>query len=556
MEWLLLLGLLAGGGYAAYKKFTAWHPPGEQSYDDLHWETAFGNARYAKINDYKPGLPATGVFLGQHQNVAWNVGVPLKDQKKWGKTINYGGELGNRIYTEPESNTLLVAPAGSGKGRNVIINTLLETSGVSVFTIDPKGENCAVTVRERLRMGQKVHVLNPWSLHGIPSKSVNPLDLLNPEDPAVVSNATFLTDLMMMPGQEENFWDTSAKTFIRGLLLYIAAHEPQEKRNLIRFYDLLNEDPSNPSEEKTPSLLERMFKSPKCNGVIHAAAAGLESMADRTRGDILATARAHCDFLNDPTVRASLTRSDFSFKDLKQHLTTIYVIIPAYELDTQGRWLRLMVGMAITAMQRGEPFTHRCLFLLDEFAALGRLEAIRQGVALHRGYGIDYCLVVQDLNQLQELYKTGWQTIISNCRYKYFKAISDNVTAEYVSKLLGHRTVWTQSETPNPEAPMWAPLQKQFSAGQRTKVGMPLERPEQLLTFNQDQGIVVRTGANPMLAKICPYDQDEWNSKKADRNPYHTKNYKFPEDVARDLKEGKVYPRPEKLVKGGTVSLG
>jgi len=556
MEWLLFFALLGGGGYAAYKKLTTWTPPSDEDIDEVSWNTPYGNARFARIEEYTPGSPATGVFHGQHQNRSWTITVPEQHQKKWGKEIPRGGEIGERIYTPPESNTLLVAPAGAGKGRNIIINTLLETSDISVFTIDPKGENCAVTIRERFKMGQKVHVLNPWGLHGIPSRSVNPLDLLNPEVPEVVSNATFLTDLMMMPGQEENFWDISAKTFIRGLLLYVAAHEPEEKRNLVRFYELLTEDPAKSQEENQAPLLARMFKSPKCNGAIHAAAAGLESMAERTRGDILATARAHCDFLTDPIIRASLTHSDFSFADLKTDLTTIYVLIPAYALETQGRWLRLMVGMALTAMERGDPFKHRALFLLDEFAALGRLEKIRQGIALHRGYGIDYCLVVQDLNQLQELYKSGWQTIISNCRYKYFKAISDNVTAEYVSKMLGNRTVWAEGESPNPEAPGWAHFKKQYQPGQRNKVGMPLQSPDDLLTFTQDQGIVIRTGENPMLAKIGPYDADGRNSKKADPNPYYTENYKFPKEVAKDLREGKVYSKSTSPLKRGTVSLG
>jgi len=527
MEWLFLFIFLCGGGLVAYKKLTEWTPPPVEEHNTLTYSSPYGSADFGKIKEYKPTFASLGVFLGQHQNPFEYLTPPEKERPKYGEKITMGGELGNRIYTSEETNTLLAAPAGSGKGRNVIINTLLEATGISIFTIDPKGENCAVTVRERLRMGQRVHVLNPWGLHGIPSKSVNPLDLLDAQDPALVSNATFLTDLIMMPGEAENFWDNSAKAFIRGLLLYVAIKEPPENRNLARFFEILSSD-----QKTLDDFLVRMAATSEESGVIRSAGNLLIGVADRTKGDLLATSRAHCDFLTDPIIRGSLTKSDFSFTDLKKYQTTIYVIIPAYELATQGRWLRLMVGMAITAMQRGETFKHRCLFLLDEFAALGRLEPVRQGVALHRGFGIDYCLIVQDLNQLQELYKSGWQTIMSNCRYKYFKSISDNVTAEYVSKMLGNKTVWTEGESPHPQT-------RKLESGGRSRVAMPLRSPDELLRMDPEEAIVTREGELPLIAKACPYDQDEWTRTKADHNPFHKENYEFPKSVKEQLLSGR-----------------
>lgn len=528
-EWLLIIGTVGGCAFAIYKKYTGWTPPPVKEHKDLSFASPYGWASFETIENYNAPrwMGAMGVFLGQHQNPYAYFIPPKKEREKWGDKVQQGGEFGNYISTEQESNTLLTAPAGSGKGRNVIINTLLKTSGLSVFTIDPKGENCAVTVRERLKMGQRVHVLNPWGLHGIPSKSLNPLDLLDAQDPAIVSNANFLTDLIMLPGETENFWDNSAKTFIRGLLLYVALKEPPENKNLARFFEILNA-----SQKEFEEILTRMAAASEASGVIRSAGNLLISAGDRTRPDIIATAKAHCDFLNDPTIRASLTKSDFSFSDLKNALTTIYVIIPAYELETQGRWLRLMVGMAITAMQRGDPFKHRCLFLLDEFAALGRLEPVRQGVALHRGFGIDYCLVVQDLNQLQELYKNGWQTIMSNCRFKYFKSISDIVTAEYVSKLLGNKTVWADTENPHP-------VSRDLETGSRSRVGMPLRSPDELLRMDPEEAIVIREGENPLIANACPYDLDERTRRKADPNPFHTRNYKFPESVKEQLRTGR-----------------
>ena len=53
------------------------------------------------------------------------------------------------------------APTGSGKGRGIIIPTLLSYPG-SVVVIDPKGENYKVTARRRREMGHQVVVLDPF----------------------------------------------------------------------------------------------------------------------------------------------------------------------------------------------------------------------------------------------------------------------------------------------------------------------------------------------------------------------------------------------------------
>src|SRR5262249_14506578 len=53
----------------------------------------------------------------------------------------------------------------SGKGATVIVQALLEIPH-SVVVVDPKGQNAAITARQRREMGQDVFVLNPFGMHG------------------------------------------------------------------------------------------------------------------------------------------------------------------------------------------------------------------------------------------------------------------------------------------------------------------------------------------------------------------------------------------------------
>jgi type IV secretion system protein VirD4 len=60
-----------------------------------------------------------------------------------------------------------------------------------------------------------------------------------------------------------------------------------------------------------------------------------------------------------------------------------------------------MIACGIDAMTRTvTPPRERVLFLLDEFTTLGPMAPILRGVALLRGYGITFWLLIQDLPRL------------------------------------------------------------------------------------------------------------------------------------------------------------
>src|SRR5690606_4144207 len=82
---------------------------------------------------------------------------------------------GRMLFHNGKAHGLLNAPARSGKGIGFVIPNLLHYQG-SMFVTDPKGELAAVTAKHRAQtFGQKVRVLNPWGLHGLPQDRFNPL---------------------------------------------------------------------------------------------------------------------------------------------------------------------------------------------------------------------------------------------------------------------------------------------------------------------------------------------------------------------------------------------
>lgn len=121
----------------------------------------------------------------------------------------------------------------------------------------------------------------------------------------------------------------------------------------------------------------------------------------------------------------AVSGSDVTLQDLKTEGTTVYVMIPAERISEYGVWLALVTKHAINAVatgQRGE----QVLFLLDEFANMGRIAGFSEALTLLPGYGVRVWAIVQDLSHLAQVYGRDTASIIlSQSEVKQFFAVQD-----------------------------------------------------------------------------------------------------------------------------------
>ena len=77
--------------------------------------------------------------------------------------IRFGESLadGKLVGDGSDAHIMTIAPTGAGKGTTSIIPNLLMWPG-SVFVIDPKGENIAITLSQRLKLNTDVFLLDPF----------------------------------------------------------------------------------------------------------------------------------------------------------------------------------------------------------------------------------------------------------------------------------------------------------------------------------------------------------------------------------------------------------
>jgi type IV secretion system protein VirD4 len=163
------------------------------------------------------------------------------------------------------------------------------------------------------------------------------------------------------------------------------------------------------------------------------------------------------------------------------------------------------------------PPQHRVLFLLDEMAQLGTMQPLVKAISLMRGYHMTLWMILQDLGQLKSLYPDNlWQTFLSNSKVQQYFGVTDQETAEYVSKLAGETTIDVTSTT---EGRNTGKSHKNIfdstdSQGKNTGKTIteqirPLLRPDEVRRLSADEQLIFIQGVAPIWANKLKYYQDE-----------------------------------------------
>ena len=431
-----------------------------------------GSARFATDRETRPLAQSDGLLIGR--------------DRKSGKLLRYAGP----------AHLLTIAPTRTGKGVGTIIPNLLDYPG-PVVCIDPKGENARITARHRARYGP-VHVLDPFGVTGLPGAAFNPLHRIDAQSLDLADDCMTLADALVYdaPGEAgEAHWNEEAKALIAGIILSIVTSEPASTRTLATLRDRLT---------LAPAAFNAQLEAMQAQGGLAARAANRHlGKSDREAAGVLSSAQRHTHFLDSPRMTAVLGHSDFTFADVKARATTVYLVLPPDRLATYARWLRLMLAQGLTDLARAPASATRpVLFLLDEFAALGRLEPVERAMGLMAGYGIQLWPILQDVHQLRALYERRAGTFLSNAGVLQVFGVNDHDSAKLVSDLLGQETVVFETMSRAIDAE-----ETGISFGAQ-HVGRPLLTPDEIRTLREDYQLLFLAGQRPIVAAKLRYYAD------------------------------------------------
>ena len=204
-----------------------------------------------------------------------------------------------------------------------------------------------------------------------------------------------------------------------------------------------------------------------------------------------------------------LQSGDFSLSDLKTSKATLYLCLPAMNMGTHARWLRVILNLALVAFERARVKTDiPVLMVLDEFPVLGNVKAIETAAGLMAGFGVKLWIVVQDIGQLSRLYKESWETFIGNAGVMMFYSNLDKRTLDYLSDKLGQTAVLVEQNNDTT-------LSQRHAGGTGRREELRVQRLaapnelEKLLNRDKRRVLVIAAGQSPVILKRMLYYADK-----------------------------------------------
>ncbi len=483
---------LLGVGFCGFLGFLSWgwfnrQPNAAPPAPNL------GGARFALVAEIAP--------LRQNTPESLLIGVTTISNEPGDHPLYYAGD----------SHLLTLAPTRSGKGVGAIVPNLL-LADRSALVVDPKGENARITARRRRAFG-KVFVLDPFGVAGQPPAAFNPLDALSRDSLDFAEDAATLADALVIDGGEkDSHWNDEAKALLSGLIMYVAAYEKKEHRALGRVREYLTLPPAAFQE-----FLAEMSGTQAARGLIARTAARFMGKAPAEFSGVVSTAQRHTQFLDSPRIADALARSDFAFSDLVSGVASVFLVLPPDRLEAYNRWLRLMINAALRDLARSPAKPARpILFLLDEFAALGRLEEVRRAVGLMAGYGVQIWTLVQDLSQLQSLYGKSAETFWANAAVIQAFNVRDLETANKLSEFMGDQTISFQVENKTSGETSSGAFGEKSSTSKNTSIvtqhqARRLLKPDEIINMPETSQLLLVKGFRPMAVfKLKYYEMPEF----------------------------------------------
>lgn len=410
----------------------------------------------------------------------------------------FGHVNGQPLFLKNEKHVLVMASTRSGKGVSLIIPHLLRYAG-SAFVLDPKGENALVTGRQRGKLNDQVHYLDPFGISGQSKSRFNPLARFTSENMEAESKA-LAAAIVMGEGGKRDHWTASAQQLLAAFILHVVTSPsilPKEK-DLGHVRMLLL--------GKMNKVLELMAESDAADGLLSRLAISFLQTPEKEFGSIVSTAQRETEILDNPFIVASLAASgpgeEVDFADWHKGTMSVFLCLSAPKFPVFNRWLRLVLTSALDEMTDtlNPPALPVC-FMLDELATLGHLQAVENAVGLSAGYGIQLVTVFQDVAQMRDLYKGRWASFVGNAGVRALFSLDDYETAKYWSQFMGGRIYETASQQKDIYG-----LTKGQSKGETMR---PLRSPEQLmLDFAQDKMLVLPQGSRPVVSDRVPYFRD------------------------------------------------
>lgn len=473
-----------------------------------------GKARFAEKSDIKKmglrtqsGLSLVCGFTGPLPSK--NYGKPVN---RFGNEVEEGGTIKVAVkgrftaknlltYGGPE-HMILYAPTRSGKGVSVVIPNLLNWPD-SAVVLDIKKENWTKTAGFRAANGQDVFMFDPLEPNS-KTHRWNPLASVRRSTEMQVDDLQRLAALFIPLSDKDPFFDLSARNAFVGVGGYLA-ETPELPFTLGEIYRQLTlsadfvktfrqrisdrEDEGRPLTIQTISVLnDFMSKS--------------ENTFEGVKGSIT----SHLGLYVNPLVDRATSASDFDFADLRKRRMTIYVGITPNNISRLSPLFNLFFQSCVDANMQELPehnpdLKYKVLMCMDEFAAAGKMQSFKDGIAFFAGYGLKVLTILQSPSQLSDIYgRDAADVYMANAGVEIVFAPKLQKDAKELSDTLGTRGVDATSETKQKHF-----AQRKGASVNTSQTRRDLMMPQELRSMDLSKEIILVSGHPPVFANKLRY---------------------------------------------------
>jgi len=444
------------------------------------------------------------------------------------------GKVSNELVTLPfdakyNKHVMVLGATGAGKSRTFIIPNViaLAEAGHSMVITDPSGEILEHTYKYLLKKGYFVKALNlvdfrlsdPW----------NPLDSIEDEEDAQVFADIVIKNTETGRRGGDPFWDRAELNLLKALVLYVKEFLPPEKQNMAKVYDLL--------ASKDPAMIVKLFENLEDSKAAKMAYNLYSQVNEKVKTGVVMGLGTRLQLFQNKLVRCMTQHSEIDLLSPKLKKTAYFCIIPdqhsAYSFMSSLFFSFLfikLVKLHDTTTDKNIKDRH-VYFLLDEFCNIGEIPDFTKKISTIRKRNLHCQIVIQSIPQIEDRYPGGqWKEIIGNCDTFLCLGVNDPDTAEYVSALLGIKSIQTRSTShPGDFNAIFETERITQSVGKRL-----LLNPDEVKKFDAKKNIVILRGKNPFITEKIFFDEMK---QAKELEPIAIASYKSKQDLIQQTSE-------------------
>ena len=319
--------------------------------------------------------------------------------------------------------------------------------------------------------------------------------------------------------EKDPYWTDMSEMLLKALIYYLLATRPEEEQNIASCAELVRAANNNGGE----NLLSDLINELPYDHPARMYYKSIEIAPDNTYSSILSSLQSKLGKFDSKEIAELTSTNTIDFEDIGKKKTVVYVISSdthsAYDFLLTIFFSQMIQQLYDYADNNGGAVKVPIFFILDEFANIGKIPDFDKKISTSRSRKISFSVILQNLDQLEAVYKENHETIMGNCDTHLFLGSNSQKTVEYFSKALGEKTISRDSISINKDKDDW----KQGKSVSDQIMARALLTPDELRRLENDICIIYEKGIKPIKAKKYYYF-DYYTAKLAEKYPANHNN--------------------------------